>query len=111
MQNLFLLAFCMSDNVGQILSLEAHAKNLTSLLERKSFLNVLHHFGGGGSGQCQDRNIRQKFADIGNVQVSRSEIISPLGDTMRFVYGNHADLHAFQFGLEDFRIQAFRGNI
>ena len=111
MQNLFLFTFRVSDNICQILPFKTHAENLAPFFERESFLDVLDYFGGCCGGQCQYRDIREHFSDVGNVQVCGSEVVPPLGDAMRFVYGNHADFHVFQLGLEDFCIESFGGYV
>ena len=49
-----------------------------------------------------------QLADVGNQQIRRPEIVSPLTDTVSFINGDETDLHVAQFYLEDVRPDAFR---
>ena len=107
MQELFFLVLCRSDDVGQVLPFEAHLIGAASFLESQLSADVLHHLGCGRSGQGEHRHIGEHFPYLGDLEVGRSEVVSPLRDAVRLVDGNHTDVHLPQFGLEDFGTQPF----
>jgi len=80
-------------------------------MEVQTILNILYYFRCSGCGQCQHRNSGQEFPYFRNFQIGRPEVISPLGDTVTFVYCDHGDFHCLQFGAENLRIHTFRRNI
>ena len=105
------LVFGVADNIGKVLPFKAHAEGLCPFPEAQLHLNVFDYLRCGGSGQCQYRDIGEHLADVGNLQIGGAEVVPPLGDAMRLVHRNHADLHASELGLEDFRVQSFGGDI
>ena len=106
MQQFGCFVLCLADDIGKVVPLETHAEYIFPA-EMQAGLDVLHNFRSGGSGQGQNRYVRQQFTYFRNFQVGGAEVISPLRNAMAFVYRNHADLHFPQFGAEDFRIQPF----
>src|SRR4030042_6515419 len=61
--------------------------------------------------ECQDRNSRKIFSKFNYSKIRWPEIITPLGDTMRFINRYKVYIHLLNSDLEDFSTQPFRGKI
>ena len=95
-EQLFIFAFGGAHHIGQIGAGEAFLKDVF-LTKKKFLLNVDYNFGGSSGSKCQHRNVRKHFANIGDVKVRGSEIVTPLRNTVRFINGNDTN-----FGLSYF---------
>ena len=100
------LVFRIADNVGQVFPFEAHAEDIP-LGESQPLLDIFYHFGCSCGRQCQNGYTRQQLAYFGNLQVGRTEVISPLRDAVCLVDGDEIDLHVAQFGPENIRGEPF----
>ena len=58
-----------------------------------------------------DRTHRQLFHKHRNVQIALPEILSPLGDAVRLIHSDHADLHPLRQPEQTLRHQPFRCHI
>ena len=76
-QQLSVFIISGANDVCQILSFEAHTEHVF-FPETEALLYVLHYFGSGRGGQCQDRSIWYEIPDIRYFQISRTKVISPL---------------------------------
>ena len=117
MKELFALVCGIPHDVDEVLPLEAHLEDvetsgtsrtsftsLTSLasLPSQLFLDILHDLRRSGRRERQHGGMGKKLADIRYLEIRRTEIISPLGDTVSLVDGDETDLHMTQFLLEEF---------
>lgn len=107
---LFGFVFRFPDDVSQVRTFEAHPEHIL-LAEMQLLLNVGDHLGRCRCSQREDRHVRQQFAELMYLQVSRTEVISPLRDAVRLVHRDKADVHLPEFGLEQLCPQSFRGDV
>ncbi len=106
MEHLVVFVVSYPHNVCEILALKTHAEEVL-LLEKQFFLDVVYHAGRGGGSEGEDGNVRNQFADIGNLQICRAEVIPPLADAVCFIDSDEADFHASDFYLKQFGCQSF----
>ena len=109
-QNLLQFIFGLTHHISQIRTLEAHAENIL-LREKQTFLDIGHHFGSCSGRHSQNRDIGQQRSDGRNMQIRRSEIVTPLRDTVRFVHHQNVHLQRHQAFLKGARSQAFGRNV
>ena len=64
----------------------------------------------GGGGERGERHV-EVTAQIAYAQIIRAKIVAPLGHTMRFIYGDHADTSLAQHPLCAVRGEAFRRHV
>ena len=76
-QYLVVLVLGVAHHVVEVLALEAHAEDIL-LLKQQALLDVLHHLGGGGSGEGKDGGVGKLLAYVGNGQVRGAEVVAPL---------------------------------
>ena len=74
--------------------------------------DVVAHLGGGRCGECgNERPLGQCGEKIEDLQVARTEILSPLRDTVRLIHGYHRNRHALCKFEERGRGQALGRNV
>ena len=66
-------------------------------------LDVACHLGGGSGSKGKNRTIGLYLSQLCNLKICRTEVMSPLTDTMCFIDSNKTDLHMPELGHEDFR--------
>ena len=121
MKELLALVCGIPHDVDEVLPLEAHLEEVeTSGTSRTSFtslaslaslpsellLDILHNLRRSGRRERQHGGMGKKLADIRYLEIRRTEIISPLRDTVSLVDGDETDLHMTQFLLKEFGGQA-----
>ena len=79
--------------------------------EKQLLLNIVHHFGGGCSGEGKHGRIGKKLTDGRNPEVGWPKVVSPLRDAMCFIYGNHGDGQEFEARTEALRFQSFGADV
>ena len=89
--NLFLLLITSANVQAQVRTVKRRNECFRILHIQLSH-NVLSSDFVGRSGQCHDGCLRELLADGLQLGVLRTEIVSPLRDTMRFVNGKERDL-------------------
>src|SRR3569833_4596106 len=104
------LVFFLLNHVADISPFKTLLKNVR-FLEKQFLLNVLPHLCRCSCGKCQYGNTRVQFAQVGDMEVWRSEIITPLRYTMRLVNSDQADIHILDTFAYQIRQQAFRREI
>ena len=72
-------------DICQVLALKTHFEHIL-LLEMQFFLYVVDNVWCSRSGKWQGGVFRVSTFYAGNLQVGRTEIISPLADTVGFIY-------------------------
>ena len=102
--------FRLPNDISQVFPCETFGKD-TLLLKEQPVLDIIHYFRRGSSRKSQHRDIGQLLPDLCNLQIRRTEIISPLGNTMTLVDHQQTNLHRLEFGQEDFGTQPFGRNI
>ena len=75
-------------------------------LPSELLLDILHNLRRSGRRERQHGGMGKKLADIRYLEIRRTEIISPLRDTVSLVDGDETDLHMTQFLLKEFGGQA-----
>ena len=96
--------------IGHILAFETALEDIL-LLEAETHLYVIDHLGSSRGGQSQHWGLRHIRTDIGNLQIRRTEVITPLRDTVRLVDSQEADLHPAQGFDELVGLKAFGRDI
>ena len=89
-----------SDDIGEVLTLEAHAEH-PAFTKEQALLDIIDNLWCGSSCKSEDWHVRQVFPDIGNSQISRSEVIAPLADAMGLIDTDETHLHVAQLGAEE----------
>ena len=80
--------------------------------EAEAFHDVAGHLRGRRRRQGDHRHrSADNLADIGDHQVIRTEIVTPLRDAMRFIYDDEVHIHPAQPRLEQFGAQALGRNV
>ncbi len=69
-------------------------------------LDIIHYFRRGSSRKSQHRDIGQLLPDLCNLQIRRTEIISPLGNTVTLVDHQQTNLHRLEFDSSRFPLLA-----
>ena len=92
-QQLRVLVVRVAHHVAQVGALEAHAEHL-SVGKAQAQADVVNHCRRGRSRQCQHRHTGQQWAQVGNAQVVRTEVVAPLRDAVGLVDGEQTHLHA-----------------
>ena len=65
----------------------------------------------GGGGQRHKRDLRHPLAQLAQRGIFRTEVMAPLGDTVRFVYRQHRQVPVRQMLKKVIQHQAFRGDV
>ena len=74
--------------------------------------NVIHKMVAYKCSKCNKWHIvSYNIAKLFYKKVIGSEIVAPLGDAVRLVHRNHADLSLFDFCYKKFSAKTFRGNV
>ena len=89
----------LAHDICQVLTLKRHAEN-PFFDKSEALLDVVDDGGRCGGSECQDRNVGQVAANVGNCEIGRAEIVAPLGYAMCFVDGDEAHFHVAQLGAE-----------
>src|SRR5574344_728412 len=87
----------VSHNLSEIAALKTHREHV-SCPEMQFVLNVVNNSGIGGCRECEYWFIGNMLPDIRNVQVRRSEVISPLCDTVSLIDSDETDVDMSEFG-------------
>ena len=92
----------MTDYIGEVRTLETHAEDIKCplCLQGQFILYVLDHSRSRRRCKCKDGRIGYQFADLGYLQIRRTEIIAPLRDAMGFVDRYETDAHVAELRLE-----------
>src|SRR5690606_26144537 len=81
-----------SNTVAEVFPGEALAK-LHRLFHLQLFLDICTNLWSSRGGQCQHGNFWMKWTDQRYFQIRRTEIISPLRNTVRLIHSDQIDLH------------------
>ena len=108
--------------VGEVVSGEAHAEDVL-LPEVQLLLYVVYHLGRGCGCEGEDgdrlcgrmvvewRGVGEQLAYLGYLEVGWAEVVTPLADTVGFVYGDEAYVHLPHLVLENLRAESFGRDI
>ncbi len=100
-QQLAVLVIRAADAVGEIGAGEA-ASQQAGFGESQAVHDVVRDGFRGRSRERQDRNAGEFFAQFGDAQVRRPEVVAPLRDAVGFVDGDKLDVHPLDAQAERF---------
>ena len=80
-------------------------------MKRQLFNNVLAHPGRCGRGQRNNGNVRERIAERPQIAIIGTEIVTPLGNAVRLINGEQADLQGPEKILETELSEPFRRDI
>ena len=100
------LVFCLSYDVGKVLSFETHSEHVF-FSESELLLNVVYGSLRCRGGKCENWDAGLHLSYLCYGEIGRPEVISPLAYAVGFVYGDEAYVHMLQFCEKQFGSESF----
>ena len=104
------VAFAMSHSQAEVRSLEAADRDV-GIAQLQHLENVIAHLGRGGGGEGGGLGMIEHLEGLGEAQVVRPEIVTPLAETVRLIDRDEGDGHALERANEGAAAESLRRDV